>query len=557
MLATLGTLLGGLGLFLLAVSMMTEGLKLAAGNALRGMLARSTRTTSAGMASGAFVTALVQSSSAVTVATIGFVNAGLLATVGGLSIVLGATLGTTMTGWLVAGVGFQFDIAAFALPLVGVGVLLRLLGPSRRMGAIGEALAGFGLFFIGVDFLRDAFDGLTESLDMTELDLPGLAGVLLFTGIGLIMTLLTQSSSAAVAIALSAVSGGLISFPAAAATIIGSMVGTTSTSALAVIGATANAKRIAAGHVLVNSVSSLMGLALLPVLLSIVSGNEVLEASPALTLAAFHTGFTICGVLVMTPFLPRLAAFLDRRFINPVEELGRPRHLDSNVIASPVLAMDAFLLELRRMAGLSRSHACRALAGGSRDERRLTQQAMALQQLVQQVEYFVSALETGRLQRHVTIRISMVLRIVNYIDEMVIYAGESLRDRDVVNALGHSDMHSEVRDYREAVIEHIGRCDPEREGFDVAELEQEYQALREHWRSLKSRLLDAGVDKRLAVLHLNPAIDSLRVMLRVAERATRIAVRLSELKRHVPGRMQESQAREAAPEAPDTGVGTD
>ncbi|HBN14489.1 MAG TPA: MFS transporter, partial [Pseudohongiella sp.] len=158
MLVTLGTLLGGLGIFLLAVSMITDGLKLAAGRALRDILARSTRTPVRGIASGFLLTSVVLSSSAVTIATIGFVNAGLLGLKQAMSIILGATIGTTVMGWLVSIVGFDLNIASFALPMVGLGMMLRLFGPSKRLGAVGEAVAGFGLFFIGVDFLGDAFE---------------------------------------------------------------------------------------------------------------------------------------------------------------------------------------------------------------------------------------------------------------------------------------------------------------------------------------------------------------------------------------------------------------
>src|SRR5690606_8796168 len=176
MLTALGTLAGGLGLFLLGVSMITDGLKLAAGSALRAILGRSTRTTMRGLVSGFMLTAMVQSSSAVTMATIGFANAGLLGIHQALSIVLGATVGTTMTSWLVAVVGFQFKISSFAMPLLGIGMVMRLLGASSRTGALGEALAGFGLFFVGIDFLRMAFEGVAAQVDLSTLSPDGLVG---------------------------------------------------------------------------------------------------------------------------------------------------------------------------------------------------------------------------------------------------------------------------------------------------------------------------------------------------------------------------------------------
>ena len=144
------TLEMGVGLFLLAMKMITDGLKLAAGDALRDILGDWTRSPARGIASGAVITSLVQSSSAVTVATIGFVNAGLLTLYQALGVVYGANIGTTMTGWLVAAMGFDIKVELFALPMVGAGMLLTLTGPRQRRGALGEALAGFGLFFIGI-----------------------------------------------------------------------------------------------------------------------------------------------------------------------------------------------------------------------------------------------------------------------------------------------------------------------------------------------------------------------------------------------------------------------
>ena len=168
MLNTLGALLGGLGLFLLAVGMISNGLRLAAGRQLRSLLERYTGSPARGIASGALITALVQSSSAVTVATLGFVNAGILNLPQALGVVFGSNVGTTMTGWLVAAVGFKFKLELFALPLVGIGMFLRLTGSRSRRGALGEALAGFGLFFIGVDILRDGFAGLADSMTLPQ-----------------------------------------------------------------------------------------------------------------------------------------------------------------------------------------------------------------------------------------------------------------------------------------------------------------------------------------------------------------------------------------------------
>lgn len=534
MLIALGTLAGGLGLFLLSVSMITDGLKLAAGGALRDILGRSTATVWRGIISGAFLTSLVQSSSAVTVATIGFVNAGLLGIHQALGVVLGATIGTTMTGWLVSMVGFQFSITAFALPMVGAGMVLRLIGPSRRLGALGEAIAGFGLFFIGIDFLRGAFEGFAQNMDLASLAPEGFAGAVIFVGVGFVMTLLTQSSSAAIAITLTALTGGVISFPAAAAAAIGATVGTTSTSALAVIGATSNARRVAAGHVIINGFNAALGIALLPVVIWLASTSANMQQYPAFSLAMFHTSFNVLGVLLLIPFMKRVSAWLERRFVAFSERLGRPQYLDSNVMVSPTLAMDAFFLELKRMAELAREHAIAALNTEGTPAPELQAQHDGLRQLVRYVEKSVTELEKDRLGGDVAQQLPMILRIANYIDEAVAHAQASAETDADVEYLLQTGERERILAFRAAVLKQMLLCDPGQSDFSSEKADEAYQELRVIWRELKTDLLVASVKGRVPVQRLNPAIDSLRMMLRVAERSTRIAIRLVELGRAVP-----------------------
>jgi len=534
MLTAFGTLAGGLGLFLLGVSMITDGLKLAAGNALRDILGRSTRTTTRGLVSGFMLTAMVQSSSAVTMATIGFANAGLLGIHQALSIVLGATVGTTMTSWLVAVVGFQFKISSFAMPLLGIGMVMRLLGASSRTGALGEALAGFGLFFVGIDFLRMAFEGVAAQVDLSTLSPDGLMGLLLYVAIGIVMTMLTQSSSATVALTLTALSSGLMLFPAAAAMVIGATIGTTSTSALSVIGATPNARRVAAGHVCINSFNAFIGLLLLPLVLWLSTQDNWLHDYPALTIAVFHTTFNLLGVILMQPLLARLSKWLQGRFTSRAEELGRPHYIDSNVMVSPSLALDAFVLELQRMANMMREHAIASFDHEGEPGKLLQQQHDGLRQLAQKVEQAVTKLEMDRLDVAIARQLPEVLRIANYIDEAVAVAHENAETDADVEHLLRTSVREPIMAFKEAVMTQLGRTDLQNPDFNVEAAEEGYQQLREVFRSLKTTLLEAGVRGQVPVLRLNPSIDSLRMMLRTAERSTRVAVRLSELSKAVP-----------------------
>jgi len=203
-LAMTAAFLGGLGLFLLGMSLLTDGLKLAGGRALRHILGDWTRTRLRALISGITVTALVQSSSAVTVATIGFANAGLLTLSQSIWVIFGSNVGTTMTGWLVALIGFNLRIETFALPAVGIGALLYLFLRRVRPRHLGLALAGFGLLFLGIDVLQHAFAGLSQQVDLAALARPGLSGVLMMVLLGALLTVLMQSSSASMAMALTA-----------------------------------------------------------------------------------------------------------------------------------------------------------------------------------------------------------------------------------------------------------------------------------------------------------------------------------------------------------------
>ena len=255
---------GGLALFLLAMVMMTEGLKVFAGGGLRRLLERWTSTPLRGVCAGMLVTGLVQSSGAVTVATIGFVNAGIMNLHQALGVVFGTNIGTTMTGWLVSLVGFGFAIERLALPILTVGVGLRLLAGARRWQALGDALAGFGLFFLGLGILQEAFADLATTLGDGARGGMGWPGYL---GLGFAATVLTQSSSAAIAIVLTAASGGVVALDAAAVAVIGANLGSTSTAAFAALRATAAARRLSVAHIGFNVVTALVALAILPLML--------------------------------------------------------------------------------------------------------------------------------------------------------------------------------------------------------------------------------------------------------------------------------------------------
>ncbi|MBL8853831.1 MAG: Na/Pi cotransporter family protein [Planctomycetaceae bacterium] len=349
MIETLFRFAGGIGLFLLGMSLLTDGLKDFAGPWLRTQLLRFTGTPYKAFASGFLATLFIQSSSATTVAVIGFVSAGLLTFPQALGAVFGASLGTTATGWIVALVGLKFKLGLYVLPLLVVGVFLRLLGRGRQV-FLGNSLAGFALIFVGLEFMQLAMQGLTQQLDLTSLEGGGVAASILAVVLGVVLTVLVQSSSATVATTLTAVSSGTISFDLAAGVVIGAAIGTTITGVLAALRASVSARRTAIAHVVFNLVTGLLALILLPVLLAAVRGLQAWTqwSEPAIGLAAFHSLFIGLGVAIFLPNASRFARWIER--LVPDRGPAWTQYLDAAVRHVPAVAIVATERALRETA---------------------------------------------------------------------------------------------------------------------------------------------------------------------------------------------------------------
>jgi phosphate:Na+ symporter len=424
--SALVALLGGLGLFLLGTSLMTEGLKLAAGNALRSILATWTRSPLRGLMAGFLITAVVRSSSAVTVAAIGFVNAGLLSLTQAVWVVFGTNVGTTTTAWLVAFVGIRFDIAALAMPLLGIGMLVRLAaGARQRAAGIGQALAGFGCFFLGIEILQGGFAGLAPRI--AELGLPesGPLAILGFVGLGFALTLATQSSAAAIAIALTASAGGAVPLDLAAAAVIGTNVGTTSTALLAALGATPPARRVATAHIVFNLLTGVAALLLLPVLLAasvwLPAALGAGEDMPTV-LAVFHTLFNVLGVLLMWPVAGWLVRRLQRLFTSPEEVLGRPQHLDATLLPVPELAVQALEREVSRMLEMAAAGAAGLIPPVAGGAAAMEERVRAVARLGQEARRFVADLNSRPLSDEVAAALPHLMRAVQHAETIAALA---------------------------------------------------------------------------------------------------------------------------------------
>jgi len=263
------TAIGGVAIFLLGMILMTDGLKAIAGSALNRALRKLTRNPFIGFLFGATTTAMVQSSSVVTLALIGFVGAGLLPFPNALGVIFGSNVGTTSTAWIVSQIGFKVNLGVLAFPLVAVGTLLKLFGTEKGEN-FGSVLSGFGLIFIGISIMQDGMSQLASQFNLQSF--PGGNLLLLLIGIG--MTVIMQSSSAAMATTLAALYGSAISLEQAAVLAIGQNIGTTATALMASLGSTLSAYRTALAHILFNVITAIVALLLLPLFTSIMQPLE-------------------------------------------------------------------------------------------------------------------------------------------------------------------------------------------------------------------------------------------------------------------------------------------
>jgi len=305
--------LSGLGMFLFGMLYMEIALKESAGLRFKTWVKNSTSNTFKSLLSGTIATALLQSSSVVTLMTLSFVSASLITLNSGIAVIFGANVGTTVTSWIVATLGFKVKIEAFALPMIGAGGLLLMFAePYKKVIMVAKVFIGFGLLFLGLDFMKTSIESLTTTIDLSLfVNFP----LITFVGIGFIVTAIIQSSSAATAIVLSALYVNILNFEQAAAMVIGTNIGTTVTAMLGSIGGIPDKKRVAMAHFIFNFITAVAAFLLLPFLVQFIMSIKVLHNDLVTALALFHTIFNVLGVVLFLPFISVMARFLNRLFV--------------------------------------------------------------------------------------------------------------------------------------------------------------------------------------------------------------------------------------------------
>ncbi len=456
-------LLGGLGLFLYGMKIMSDGLQKIAGDRMRKVLAALTNNRIMATMVGIVVTAIIQSSSATTVMVIGFVNAGLMSLIQAIGVVLGANIGTTITAQLIA-----FKITKFALPAIGLGVGLKLFSRKKSWIYFGEAVLGFGLIFYGLSVMKTAFDPIKDSGELNNVFL--LIGDHLFLAVlvGALITMIVQSSSATIGITLALATSGLITFECSVAVILGENIGTTITANIAAIGANVAARRTALCHLLFNVIGVAYMLALFPHFINLIESVTPGMADFAVSnqqqaviygldigdkpyiarhIANTHTLFNILNTLIFLPFIGILATVASKIISGDPGELDVPlKYIDSRMLETPPLALSQARAETVRMAEIAQNCLNRTVDFLQRNDLRMLKELHKIEDMLDMLQKeilnFLVAISQKPITQEASKEVSSLMHMVNDLEKVGDYC-ENLweeNERKIEKKVSFSDV---------------------------------------------------------------------------------------------------------------------
>jgi phosphate:Na+ symporter len=552
-------ILGSVGLFLYGMKIMSDGIQQTAGSRLQRILGFITGNRFVAVFTGFVVTAIIQSSSATTVMVVSFVNAGLLTLTQAIGVIMGANIGTTVTAWIVSLVGFTLNLSTLTLPAIGLGFIMRVVKWKHQ--DLGNIILGFGLLFLGLDFLTKSMPGLSPETLAFIASVSGLGflSTLIGTGVGLVMTLITHSSSASTAIMLTMAYNGLIGYEMAAAMILGANIGTTIDAALAAIGTKTTARQAALVHVLFNVIGTLVALAFFNPFLALVdlltpgsmSGTGVTNY-----LAMFHTVFNILNTLLFLPFVnsfARLVSFLIRdnspagtlRFNSPY----KLEYKSGSIQDTPEFNILRAEKEIRDMAGLASSMygQFRAILNDAQESPITEEGVNALVEDLKGKENFADEMREEltrfliectrqklnyRSERHV----SQLLRIIAELEDMTddCYAVSIILARSVKKDRIFKKKEMEalvpymglVADFLIFVQTHLGQTLTTEQAAYAEELENRIDKSRNKLRKLGRKRIEAGENVKTELLF----IDLVRRIERLGDYCYNIAEALSHIR---------------------------
>ena len=410
-------IVGGLGLFFFGMQTMSEGLKKIAGDRLKRILHMATKVPVIAILVGAAVTCFIQSSSATTVMVVGFVNAGLLALRQAISVIIGANIGTTFTAWLVSSMSV-FKVTHYALPAIGIGFVVMRLGKTRKTRFWGQVLMGFGFLFLGLEFMKDSFAPLKNSPHIKNMFVTFSDSPLLGVLVGIVFTVLLQSSSATIAIVQVLAYNGLISFPAAIPIILGDNIGTTITAQMAAFGTNLPARRAAMSHTLFN----VIGVSYMMIfvytgwfvrVINFIIPGEVTARNIMFYIAVSHSAFNVINALVFLPFigaLEKASIWLVPKRKGAVE-MGT-QYLEKHLLDTPPIALEQARKETIRMLDLALTSVCNAVRSFFDNDKRPLKTIQNLEQAVDNLQSEITQYLVELSQREISLEESEGLPVL-------------------------------------------------------------------------------------------------------------------------------------------------
>ena len=475
------TLLGALGMFLYGMNLMSSGLQKAAGDKLRSFLSAMTSNPAKGVLTGLGVTTVIQSSSATTVMVVSFVNAGLLTLAQAISVIMGANIGTTVTAWMVAFLGFKADISLLAVPMMLFGFLFSNSKKNQRQN-IGELIVGFSLLFLGLSFMKNSVPDLRETPQVLEFVTTwashGFGSVLLFLAFGTVLTLVLQSSSATMAITLIMLSMGWIPFHMACAMVLGENIGTTITANIAASVGNTQAKRAAMSHTIFNVFGVIWALILFKPFTALVGkvielfglpnpaveGFAVVEGSVETSTAALyglsmlHTMFNTINTLLLIWFvklIEKAVVWLIKAPKTQEKEVFRLKYISAGPLATPELAAEQAFNEIIHFANISRNglgYAKQAIVANDKDAfEEMRGKLVKYEEISDRIEYeiaaFLNGVLAGDISEATSLKIKAMYKIIGELESL----GDS--GEAISRMLSRRNEHKKTFD--EATIEKI------------------------------------------------------------------------------------------------------
>ncbi len=349
----ISTILGGIALFLLGMEYMESGFKAFSGGLLERVLEKSTNNTPKAITTGFLATALVQSSSLISIIVISFLSAELITLTSAVGVIFGSNIGTTTTAWLVSVFGLKIKISVYAMPMIVMGILIPMFLKESSWKGIASIFIGLGIIFLGIGYMKEGFETLKEGINLAQYAMAGYAGIFVYVLVGAVATVVIQSSSATMAIIITALATGQIDYANALALAIGANVGTTVTAVLGALKSNENGKRLAVAHFIFNITTGVIAIAFIYQLTELVDYLAVFVGigieNYTMKLALFHTIFNIIGVLAVSPFITVLVKYLNTLFVPKGLNKGKAKYLDDAVLALPSTALSTIIMETKHL----------------------------------------------------------------------------------------------------------------------------------------------------------------------------------------------------------------